>query len=234
MSSVSKIKGVNKDDTQPSATRNEKAKLTSGKSAYGIATVNVLATAISRDKPPTDPQTRSDFCFDNLLSFLPHDEYKLLGVYRSLNVPSKTLRKWAPKGHKNLGENIIATLKLRRHTAPSEYQFARDHLYVWGFECDHDAWAQAGQEYARQLERRRRDLPEKPQAAEEAGSSGRVMNEALSYRSSKCFESREKKSTKAAENTIPETSRKPDLPGTLRQPKTARKSRRKWYELNKG
>ncbi|OHW90134.1 hypothetical protein CSPAE12_11223 [Colletotrichum incanum] len=146
MSSISKGKGVAKNDMQLSITQTAKAQPAPGKSAYGIATINVLSTAISREKPPTDPQTRSDFCFDNLLSFLPHDEYKLLDVYRALNVPSKTLRKWASKGKKKLGEYVIATLKQQRNTAPSEYRFAMDHLYVWGLENDHDVWAMAGQE----------------------------------------------------------------------------------------
>ncbi|KAK2047192.1 hypothetical protein LZ31DRAFT_160767 [Colletotrichum somersetense] len=150
---------VAKPDTQP--TKDQSAP---GRSAYGIPTINVLSTAISRGKPPGDPQTRTDFCFDRLLSFLPNDELKLLRVYRALNVPSATLRKWASKGRKRLGEKVLARLEQRKEAAPIEYQFALDHPYVWGL-GNGDAWARAGQAYDRKLKGEPLRLPEKKKKA---------------------------------------------------------------------
>ncbi|KAK2029214.1 hypothetical protein LX32DRAFT_375971 [Colletotrichum zoysiae] len=146
---------VAKPDTQPANHQSAP-----GWSAYGIPTINVLSTAISRGKPPSDPQTRADFCFDRLLSFLPNDELKLLRVYRALGVPSASLRKWASKGRKWMGEKVLARLEQRKDVAPTEYQFALDHPYVWGLGSG-DAWARAGQAYDRKLKDEPLSLPEK-------------------------------------------------------------------------
>ncbi|GKT52894.1 hypothetical protein ColTof4_13133 [Colletotrichum tofieldiae] len=220
MASMSEDKGVAMNDEQLSITQTVKTQPTSSKSAHGIATINVLATAISREKPPTDPQTRSDFCFNNLLSFLPHDEYKLLGVYRALDVPSKTLRKWASKGKKKLGQNVVARLKLQRNTAPSEYRFAMDHLYVWGLENGQDVWAMAGQEYDRKLKGERWGLPEKTQAAKETVVPSSVANGASSSQSMKASESSKEQGQKAVVNTTTAASeKKADMSEMSRRPK---------------
>ncbi|KAJ0162785.1 hypothetical protein CTA2_4014 [Colletotrichum tanaceti] len=153
MASIYKGKGLAQLGSKKTAAPgpSQKAKPTPGRSANGIATVNVLSTAVSRNRPPADPQTRSDFGFDNLLSFLPDDEHRLLGVYRALYVPSMTLRRWAFRGRRHLGKKIVSTLEARRDTSPREYQFVMDNLYIWGLEDGRDAWAMASLEYDRLL-----------------------------------------------------------------------------------
>ncbi|KAK6209854.1 hypothetical protein QIS74_11438 [Colletotrichum tabaci] len=158
MASIHKGKSLAHISNKTTAGLSENAKPTPGRSANGIATVNVLSTAVARNRPPADPQTRSDFGFDNLLSFLPDDEHRLLGVYRVLYVPSKTLRRWASRGRKHLGKRIVSTLEMHRDTSPREYQFVMDNLYIWGLEDSQDAWAMASLEYDRLLKGGRRGL----------------------------------------------------------------------------
>ncbi|KAK1964422.1 hypothetical protein LY78DRAFT_144246 [Colletotrichum sublineola] len=198
----SEDKDVSEPVTQLSTTKPAKDQPTPGLSAHGISTVNVLITAISRGKPPADPQTRSDFCFDRLLSFLPHDENKLLRVYDALGVPSAILRRWASKGRKRLGKNVVKRLEKRQDTAPGEYQFALDHLYVWGIANVHDDWARAGREYHRKLkrERERERLPVKKKAAKQTDVSGTVANEASSSQPKDTSASSRKRNRNAADN----------------------------------
>ncbi|EFQ26878.1 uncharacterized protein GLRG_02049 [Colletotrichum graminicola M1.001] len=198
----SKGKAIAKPDTQP-----PKDQSTPGRSAYGVPTINVLSTAISRGKPPTDLQTRSDFCFDRLLSFLPHDEHKLLRVYRALDVPSARLRKWASKGRKRLGQKVLARLEQQKDAAPGEYQFAVDHPYVWGL-GNGDAWARAGQAYDLKLKGEPLRLPDK-EAVMQEDIPGGAVNGASSPRPNKTS----KYSRKRNRNALDDTNKVPGAHG---------------------
>ncbi|KAK1585413.1 uncharacterized protein LY79DRAFT_635091 [Colletotrichum navitas] len=188
-------KGIVKPGTQPS-----KDQSTPGRSAYGVPTINVLSTAISRGKPPADQQTRSDFCFDRLLSFLPHDEHKLLHVYRALDVPSARLRKWASKGRKRLGEKVLARLEQQKDAAPGEYQFAVDHPYVWGL-GNGDVWARAGQAYDHKLKGEPLRLSDKKEAVKQEDILRTAADGALSPRPNETSRSSRKRNRNALDDT---------------------------------
>ncbi|KAK1975448.1 hypothetical protein LZ30DRAFT_357896 [Colletotrichum cereale] len=228
-SPLSEGKGVAKPHTKLPTASSSKDQPTPGTSAYGISTINVLSTAISRGKPPADPQTRSDFCFDRLLSFLPHDEHKLLRVYNALDVPSSTLRRWASKGRKRLGEKVVARLEQRQDAAPAEYQFAVDHLYVWGLGNARDVWARAGQDYDRKLKGERSGLREKKKAAKRAAFPGAVAKEAAaSSQPSGTSESSTKRKRNAVDDTtnVPKGS-KVDVPEFNSQHEISKKKKKK-------
>ncbi|KAK2054649.1 hypothetical protein LY76DRAFT_608260 [Colletotrichum caudatum] len=197
-STRSKGEDVAKPDTQPAEDQSAP-----GRSAYGISTINVLSTAIHRGRPPGDPQTRTDFCFDRLLSFLPNDEHRLLRVYRALDVPSATLRKWASKGRKRLGEKVLARLEQRKDAAPSEYQFALDHPYVWGL-GNGDDWAKAGQAYDRRLKGEPVRLPEKKKAVKKEdipGTATKAAKEASTPQPKQASKSSRKRNRNAVNGT---------------------------------
>ncbi|KAK1995011.1 hypothetical protein LX36DRAFT_726249 [Colletotrichum falcatum] len=176
-----------------------------GRSAHGVATINVLSTAISRGKPPADPQTRSDFCFDRLLSFLPGDEHKLLCVYAALALPSAVLRKWASKGPKRLGEKVLARLEERKDAVPDELRFALDHPYVWRLGKG-DTWARAGQSYDRMLRRENARPEDGERGAKEEGVPGPAADGASSFPPRETPEPRKKRTRNAVDDT-PNTPR---------------------------